>query len=178
MSLNNKKGIPQHQTALISHMTNHKFDASLIYDEFKKITVYEKITVIPANVDLRIMKELRVLDLFQKEFDNDITNIQINSDTIVGNFHKQKQSNPDFFVTLKNTVIKGMGLGYTNSTICRQHDEKGGMAMIENTTRGHLGILYYDTNNNNIQFTSSAISSDRLLKFNKDRLNGIKNVLR
>ena len=181
-SLDGKRGIPQHKNTFFCSITNAKFDVKLFYDEFGQQTGFSNsLEIIPAKVDPRVNKEMPILRELLERYNDTISSVQINSDTVVGNFHGQIQSNHDFWVRLKgrNFVKKCLGFPLSDnfSPICRPHDEKGGMAMLENTTKGHLGVLYFDENGQNIQMTSEPITSYKLFKFNETRINRLQQVM-
>jgi hypothetical protein len=83
-------------------------------------------------------------------------------------FPHQKQSNQDLWVNVKTKNSYG---DLIDNLIGLKHkvvpqDEKAGSGMFNHSTRGTIGLLNYDSQNNNIQMTSNPINSQDLVDYN------------
>jgi len=176
LAMDPQKGTPQHKTTLFKHITNQRINVDDVYLPF-----YEHIqNTLPGaeslvkwdphvQVDARVMNELPVFKEYLLRYSKDIAWTLATNDSRSANFTHQKQSNPDFWVYLDR------GFGLTGK--CVYQDEKSGMDIVRHTTRGSIGLLSYDADNNNIQVTNNPISIQDLIIYNKRRMVNLQNAL-
>ena len=178
LALDPEKGIDQLKTSLCNHMIAETFLASDYYSKIPKQIGNTSINIIDAKVSPNAMKEVAVVPKFTSRFGNEIINFQVNNDSIKGNFPNQKQTNHDFWLTLKSSLCPSIYKRHGVDNVLRPQDEKAGAAMFENTTRGHIGVVYFDKNFQNYQFMPTIVTKDTILEFNKNRIRGIRSVLK
>jgi|SRR3978361_58906 len=169
LSLDHQKGLPQHKTTLLKHIINDKFPIEDYY-HIKKLQEWPQIQFEPnVTIDFRVLNELPVVEEYLHQFNSSVEKLLVTGDSLPGEFSHQKQSNQDFWVTIKTIADRSMGLGIKHIP----HDEKSGKGMFTHTTRGTLGLITYD-NNTPIPFTTGNMD---LLRYNLDRLDSIHATL-
>lgn len=172
LSLDHSQGVIQHKSSFIRHVINHKFNGQTVYNLFTNKTKVP-VTCVLGDTDARVINELPVIQKYHNTFQGSIVNIQANMDNQPGDFHAQKQTNQDFWVSIKTAVDNA-----TKPHIIRPHDEKSGMGMFKHATRGTIGMLTYDAQTEqNVQVMSSPTSMENLLLFDNEHLNSVKNGL-
>lgn len=173
--LDHTKGTPQHKDKVLRLMANPKLDHVAVVEEFKVHTQIENCGAVATLTDVRMFKELPVIEQFHKYNSERIAWIQSNGDSVAGDFHAQKQNHQDFWTYLYSAI--------NNATTCRPFsvvvrpgdDEKAGRDMLDSATRGHLGLLTYDEDTQeNIQIMSQSYSKDYLINKQKEKLDSIK----
>jgi hypothetical protein len=172
-SIDDAQGIPQHKAALLKHLTHQRLPAEYFYEYFKDISANgDLIKYEPhALTDFRITNEFAVLQEYLKTYGHDIAWVYATIDARAATFPKAQQSNPDFWVYLN----KALGL---KEPRCTYQDEKSGMDMMRHSSRGSIGVLYYDENGTNIQMTQNPITVQDLIRYNNSRVQDISNALR
>jgi hypothetical protein len=175
LSVDHTTGTIQHKSAFMRHLLSHKFDGQVFYFHFSKTTGIKTITCMEGFTDMRVMNELPVIQHYYNTFKDNIVNIQANLDTVVGNFHAQKQTNQDFNVTVKAVIKQIQGLQTEKALIIRPHDKKSGMGMFKHATRGTLGMLTYDVSTEqNVQVMSTPTEMRNLIEIDKKHLYSVK----
>lgn len=64
--LDHTKGTPQHKDKVLRLMTNPKLDHVAVMDEFKPQTQIENCGAVPTLTDIRMFKELPIIEQFHK----------------------------------------------------------------------------------------------------------------
>jgi hypothetical protein len=164
-ALDHNKGIVQLKGALLHSMFRQKYSL----EDFNKVHLKKNPgtkAVFAANVssDFRIFAELPVIVAYESTFKCNIKNILLTGDSMPTKFLKQKQSNPDAIVE----IISTHGFKQT------YQDVKSGADIIKHTTRGSLGIITYDHNQQVFPFTGGDLD---LKRFNYSREYGIRSSL-
>lgn len=169
LALNYSLGTPQHKRSCLSHMLNHKLNVKTLYELSKHQDVI--VTYEPEGPSLNTITELPVAETFLDYFKKDVKNFIVTSDTITTKESWTKQSNNDYQVTITSKLDRLL-------CIKRLHDCKEGTGIFKHTTRGSLGIITFDGNNNVIQTTSNLINASTLIRYNHERLNGLEVFLK
>lgn len=165
LGLDHSQGVIQHKSAFIRHVINHKFNGQIVYEIFTNKTNVP-VTCVSGNTDARVINELPVIQAYHNTFQHKIINIQANLDNQQGNFYAQKQTNQDFWVSIKTAVDNA-----TKPYIVRPQDEKSGTSMFKHATRGTIGMLTYDSQTEqNVQIMSDNISIQNLIEKDKEHL--------
>lgn len=179
-AMDSRQGIAQQKEAVMTHIITQSFnidDIFCVLKQFIPCLTYDS----DLTVDLRVLKEIPVILELYLKYKIDITNIHITGDKFVTKFSFKTQVNPDTLVTIKTKqpevgdIIDNI---FKLKTKTIPLDEKGGMGMFENVTKGTMGLITYDINFNNVQVTNEPITSRTLLEYNIKRLNGISNGLK
>lgn len=165
LALDHDRGALQHKTAILKHVTNHKFPAHEFYEYFCKQTGHKNVHWEPnANVGCRTINEMGVFHEYLNTFNKDIEWSLVTFDQRSSNFPNQKQPNVDFWIYIDRT----MGLkSFTKGVF---QDEKSGMDMLKHSTSGSIGLLTFDENGNNIQIVNEVITPQILANINRHRI--------
>jgi hypothetical protein len=170
LSLDHTKGVVQHKTTILKHISNHRFASDDFYAYYR--TYNPKFKWEPnTHTDIRILNELPIIHEYSTKFDYNIDWVLATADSRAASFPHQIQSNQDFWVMLSTGLNKTLNFGYK----CVPQDEKSGMDMFKHTTRGSLGLLTYDQDGNNVQVSREPAMS--LIEFNTKRLRDIRQGL-
>jgi hypothetical protein len=169
LSLDHTKGVVQHKTTILKHISNHRFASDDFYAYYR--TYNPKFKWEPnTHTDIRILNELPIIHEYSTKFDYNIDWVLATADSRAASFPHQIQSNQDFWVNVMTKVDKSMGLG-THKVV--PQDEKSGMDMFKHSTRGSLGLLTYDQQSTNVQITNKPILITDLIPYNRRRLHSI-----
>lgn len=182
LSLNNSKGTPQHKEAIITHITNYRFNVDFLYKFFSKTNGYENIVWNPNDThDFRVLKELPLLKALMSKFGDNIQQVICTNDSHIPSFSHKIQENPDWLATIKcnnsfgKSCDKVIGI---NSAYKQVHfDEKGGNGMFKHSSSGSLGLITYDSDNQNVQTMSAPITPDILLTSDLKNMKNLREVI-
>jgi hypothetical protein len=172
-TVDHQNGTPQHKGAFMFNIFRQKFSIGLFQKELNK-QVPNSLIEWPKNglADSRVVSEIPVaiaiaqdLPFLSKLF---MTNDLPPSNPNHPNFINRKQPNTDIEMDLKGPY--GEKRTYM--------DIKSGADMVNHTTRGHAGIITIFEDQivpftTNKQYSSAQIFN----RYNKDRINGLSNVL-
>lgn len=171
LALKHQLGTPQHKKTVLSHLFNHQYNIRQAYNlsKFKnKINTQE--TCGPSS---NVLTELPIMENYLDVWDFEVKSVEILSDVIQTPLEGQKQPNMDYSVDL----YQHDDHNHVLDPITRYHDAKDGKHMFVHSTRGSLGLLTFDEKLKNIQTMSEDVTSDRLIAFNKNRLNSLRQYL-
>lgn len=155
---------------ILKHISNQQYPGSYFYEPYRKLTKYNNITYEDnALTDFRVNNELVSLNEYLSCFDKDISNIHATLDKPLAMTFKTSQPNVDFIVKLDHMFGLRKAITY--------QDDKSGMDMFKHSTKGSIGVVYYDQNGNNIQMTSNPIEMSNLLLYNQHRIKMIEETL-
>lgn len=171
LSLDHTKGTPQHKEAILSRIITHKYPLNSFYEPLQKQYPF-LVCAQDILVDNRTIKELPVAASYIEFAKHNLESLQITGDSITTNFSYNLQSNYDFLASVRCLNEKNE----VSIKIC-PHDEKGGNGMLKHTTRGSLGIVTYDPNNQPILTSSQPFTADKLIEFNNTRIQRIRQGL-
>lgn len=173
-TIDNNQGISQHKTTIWKHMSHQRLPGEHFYEPFiEQVPIATQIVKYEphALADFRTINELPVLQEYLQTFHKDIVWTYSTLDSRSANFPKAQQTNPDFWTL----IDKGMGL---RNARCTYQDEKSGMDMFRHSTRGSVGILYFDETGQNIQMTSKPITIHDLIANHKSNLYKLNEALK
>ena len=159
-SYSHTQGIAPHKTSFLHHIITHKFPIEDIAAPV--VATLPMVKYIPGEVDARVFKELPVILHMVDNYGSSINTITFANDTPVS-FPHQRQPNVDYWVDLK------CNLNLSVSKLV-PHDEKSGKGMFKHTTGGSVGLLYFDSMDQNIQVTELPLTLYDLVEYDLQRI--------
>jgi len=173
-ALDDKKGAIQHKVMFTKNMLNERYSGEDFYNSFSPIEIKTKLSVSPNtnnSSSISTASELHAIIECDNHYGPDIQSITATMDTIPLHFPGQKQSNPDFILSLyTNTPLRHTKLVY--------QDEKSGIGMFDHSTSGSIGVITADQNGQIIPIFKRNIDHNFIIHYNKERLKNIPTSLK
>lgn len=165
-TLDNTQGIMPHKSVLLKHTLagNFKYSATQIYEQFSIKSQIPNISCAEGTTDSRIFPELPTLIQYISHYKKDIVAIHANVDSVntpLGTIPGQQQTNHDWSTTIKTAWSNMNVSGYNTKRLL--NDQKSGTGMLDHSTSGNLGIVYYDNQNKPISFTNKLVTLEELV---------------